>query len=364
MVKFLDLKKVNERFNKEFEVKFKELLDSGWFLLGEQTKLFEKQFANYCGVEHCIGVANGLDALRLIIRAFDFEKGSEILVPANTYIASILAISDNDCKPILIEPELRTYNIDPNRIEANISSKTKAIMVVHLYGKVCDMDKISTIAQKYNLKLIEDCAQAHGAIYSGQRVGSFGDAAGFSFYPGKNLGALGDAGAVLCKDEALATKIRALANYGSLKKYENIYQGLNSRLDELQAGILSIKLKMLDKDNEARRRIAQIYLKNIKHKDVILPCCEKEEGHVWHCFVIRTPFRDALVKYLKQNDIETIIHYPIAPHKQECYKDLSHLSLPLSEQIHNEVLSLPISPVMSEEDVLKVADLINNFKGF
>ncbi|QBL11718.1 DegT/DnrJ/EryC1/StrS family aminotransferase [Campylobacter helveticus] len=364
MVKFLDLKKVNERFNKEFEVKFKELLDSGWFLLGEQTKLFEKQFANYCGVEHCIGVANGLDALRLIIRAFDFEKGSEILVPANTYIASILAISDNDCKPILIEPELRTYNIDPNRIEANISSKTKAIMVVHLYGKVCDMDKISTIAQKYSLKLIEDCAQAHGAICSGQRVGSFGDAAGFSFYPGKNLGALGDAGAVLCKDEALATKIRALANYGSLKKYENIYQGLNSRLDELQAGILSIKLKMLDKDNEARRRIAQIYLKNIKHKDVILPCCEKEEGHVWHCFVIRTPFRDALVKYLKQNDIETIIHYPIAPHKQECYKDLSHLSLPLSEQIHNEVLSLPISPVMSEEDVLKVADLINNFKGF
>ncbi|HEF3526007.1 TPA: DegT/DnrJ/EryC1/StrS family aminotransferase [Campylobacter upsaliensis] len=364
MVKFLDLKKVNERFNKEFEVKFKELLDSGWFLLGEQTKLFEKQFANYCGVEHCIGVANGLDALRLIIRAFDFEKGSEILVPANTYIASILAISDNDCKPILIEPELRTYNIDPNRIEANISSKTKAIMVVHLYGKVCDMDKISTIAQKYSLKLIEDCAQAHGAIYSGQRVGSFGDAAGFSFYPGKNLGALGDAGAVLCKDEALATKIRALANYGSLKKYENIYQGLNSRLDELQAGILSIKLKMLDKDNEARRRIAQIYLKNIKHKDVILPCCEKEEGHVWHCFVIRTPFRDALVKYLKQNDIETIIHYPIAPHKQECYKDLSHLSLPLSEQIHNEVLSLPISPVMSEEDVLRITDLINNFKGF
>ncbi|EAL3919145.1 DegT/DnrJ/EryC1/StrS family aminotransferase [Campylobacter upsaliensis] len=364
MVKFLDLKKVNERFNKEFEVKFKELLDSGWFLLGEQTKLFEKQFANYCGVEHCIGVANGLDALRLIIRAFDFEKGSEILVPANTYIASILAISDNDCKPILIEPELRTYNIDPNRIEANISSKTKAIMVVHLYGKVCDMDKISTIAQKYNLKLIEDCAQAHGAIYSGQRVGSFGDAAGFSFYPGKNLGALGDAGAVLCKDEALATKIRALANYGSLKKYENIYQGLNSRLDELQAGILSIKLKMLDKDNEARRRIAQIYLKNIKHKDVILPCCEKEEGHVWHCFVIRTPFRDALVKYLKQNGIETIIHYPIAPHKQECYKDLSHLSLPLSEQIHNEVLSLPISPVMSEKDALRITDLINNFKGF
>ncbi|EAJ1462255.1 DegT/DnrJ/EryC1/StrS family aminotransferase [Campylobacter upsaliensis] len=364
MVKFLDLKKVNERFNKEFEVKFKELLDSGWFLLGEQTKLFEKQFANYCGVEHCIGVANGLDALRLIIRAFDFESGSEILVPANTYIASILAISDNDCKPILIEPELRTYNIDPNRIEANISSKTKAIMVVHLYGKVCDMDKISTIAQKYNLKLIEDCAQAHGAIYSGQRVGSFGDAAGFSFYPGKNLGALGDAGAVLCKDEALATKIRALANYGSLKKYENIYQGLNSRLDELQAGILSIKLKMLDKDNEARRRIAQIYLKNIKHKDVILPCCEKEEGHVWHCFVIRTPFRDALVKYLKQNGIETIIHYPIAPHKQECYKDLSHLSLPLSEQIHNEVLSLPISPVMSEEDALRITDLINNFKGF
>ncbi|EHJ4416197.1 DegT/DnrJ/EryC1/StrS family aminotransferase [Campylobacter upsaliensis] len=364
MIKLLDLKKVNERFNKEFEVKFKELLDSGWFLLGEQTKLFEKQFANYCGVEHCIGVANGLDALRLIIRAFDFEKGSEILVPANTYIASILAISDNDCKPILIEPELRTYNIDPNRIEANISSKTKAIMVVHLYGKVCDMDKISTIAQKYNLKLIEDCAQAHGAIYSGQRVGSFGDAAGFSFYPGKNLGALGDAGAVLCKDEALATKIRALANYGSLKKYENIYQGLNSRLDELQAGILSIKLKMLDKDNEARRRIAQIYLKNIKHKDVILPCCEKEEGHVWHCFVIRTPFRDALVKYLKQNGIETIIHYPIAPHKQECYKDLSHLSLPLSEQIHNEVLSLPISPVMSEEDALRITDLINNFKGF
>lgn len=336
MIKFLDLKKINDRFNKDFEAKFKELLASGWYLLGEENKSFEQNFAKYCGVKNCVGVANGLDALRLIIKAFDFEKDSEIIVPANTYIASILAITDNNCKPVLVEPDINTYNINPKLIEEKITSKTKAIMVVHLYGQAVKMDEIIKIAQKYKLKIIEDCAQAHGAFYKDKRVGSLGDVAGFSFYPGKNLGALGDGGCITTNDDEIAAKIRALANYGSHKKYENLYKGLNSRLDELQAGILDIKLKYLDEDNES--------------------------SHVWHLFVIRTQKRDELQSYLSSKEIQTIIHYPIPPHKQACYQEFGHLSLPITEQIHKEVLSLPISPVMSMQEAEFVAKTLNDFK--
>lgn len=362
MIKFLDLKKINDRFNKDFEAKFKELLASGWYLLGEENKSFEQNFAKYCGVKNCVGVANGLDALRLIIKAFDFEKDSEIIVPANTYIASILAITDNNCKPVLVEPDIRTYNINPKLIEEKITSKTRAIMVVHLYGQAVNMDEIIKIAQKYKLKIIEDCAQAHGAFYKDKRVGSLGDVAGFSFYPGKNLGALGDGGCVTTNDDEIAAKIRALANYGSHKKYENLYKGLNSRLDELQAGILDIKLKHLDEDNEKRKNIAKFYIKEIKNKDIILPCYDDENSHVWHLFVIRTKKRDELQSYLNSKQIQTIIHYPIPPHKQACYKEFKHLSLPITEQIHKEVLSLPISPVMSIQEADFVVKTLNEFK--
>ncbi|WP_273403399.1 DegT/DnrJ/EryC1/StrS family aminotransferase [Campylobacter avium] len=362
MIKFLDLKKINDRFNKDFEAKFKELLASGWYLLGEENKSFEQNFAKYCGVKNCVGVANGLDALRLIIKAFDFEKDSEIIVPANTYIASILAITDNNCKPVLVEPDINTYNINPKLIEEKITSKTRAIMVVHLYGQAVNMDEIIKIAQKYKLKIIEDCAQAHGAFYKDKRVGSLGDVAGFSFYPGKNLGALGDGGCVTTNDDEIAAKIRALANYGSHKKYENLYKGLNSRLDELQAGILDIKLKYLDEDNEKRKNIAKFYLKEIKNKNIILPYYDSESSHVWHLFVIRTQKRDELQSYLSSKEIQTIIHYPIPPHKQACYQEFGHLSLPITEQIHKEVLSLPISPVMSMQEADFVVKTLNEFK--
>ncbi|EID4054951.1 DegT/DnrJ/EryC1/StrS family aminotransferase [Campylobacter jejuni] len=360
MIKFLDLKQINDRFNTEFITKFKEILESGWYILGKQCEKFENNFAKYCGVKHCIGVANGLDALRLIIKAYNFKENDEIIVPANTYIASILAITDNKCKPILIEPDINTYNINPDLIEEKITKKTKAIMVVHLYGQVCDMEKIQLLANKYNLKIIEDCAQAHGAIYKDKLVGNLGDAAGFSFYPGKNLGALGDAGCICTNDDNFASKIRALANYGSHKKYENLYIGLNSRLDEIQAAFLDIKLKYLDEDNNKRKNIANFYLQNIKNENIILP--SNKFDHVWHLFIVKTKLRDELQHYLNNHDIQTIIHYPIPPHKQKCYKDLNHLQLPVTENIHQEVLSLPISPTMKENDFKKVADILNKWK--
>lgn len=360
MVNFLDLYKINYRFDKEIKQIFNDVLQSGWYILGKQCGNFEKKFAQYCNVKHCIGVANGLDALRLIIKAYEFCKDDEIIVPANTYIASILAITDNHCKPIFIEPDINTYNINPNLIEQKITTKTKAIMVVHLYGQVCDMDAIQNIAKKYNLKIIEDCAQAHGAIYKNKKVGNLGDAAGFSFYPGKNLGALGDGGCICTNDDILATKIRALSNYGSLKKYENTYQGLNSRLDEIQAGILNIKLQYLDEDNNKRKNIAKYYLENIKNENIILP--HNQFDHVWHLFVIRTKFRNNLQKYLNEKNIQTIIHYPIPPHKQECYKEFNDLSLPTTEKIHNEVLSLPITPVMTQDEIEKIVTVLNNWK--
>ncbi|EAL5739833.1 DegT/DnrJ/EryC1/StrS family aminotransferase [Campylobacter lari] len=360
MINFLDLHKINARFEDEIKDKINEVINSGWYILGKQCVNFETNFAKYCGVKHCIGVANGLDALRIIIKAYEFSKDDEIIVPANTYIASILAITDNLCKPILIEPDINTYNINAKSIEEKITNKTKAIMVVHLYGQVCNMEPIYALAKKYNLKIIEDCAQAHGANFKGKKVGSLGDAAGFSFYPGKNLGALGDAGCITTNDDLLASKIRALANYGSHKKYENLYAGLNSRLDELQAGVLDIKLKHLDSDNQKRKEIADFYMKNIKNENIILPKIDID--HVWHLFVIRTKFRDKLQKYLNENNIQTIIHYPIPPHKQECYKDFNNLSLPITEQIHNEVLSLPISPVITQDEIKQVVEVINDWK--
>ncbi|HEC1763944.1 TPA: DegT/DnrJ/EryC1/StrS family aminotransferase [Campylobacter lari] len=360
MISFLDLHKINARFEDEIKDKINEVINSGWYILGKQCVNFETNFAKYCGVKHCIGVANGLDALRIIIKAYEFSKDDEIIAPANTYIASILAITDNLCKPILIEPDINTYNIDAKSIEEKITNKTKAIMVVHLYGQVCDMEPIYALARKYNLKIIEDCAQAHGANFKGKKVGSLGGAAGFSFYPGKNLGALGDAGCITTNDDLLASKIRALANYGSHKKYENLYAGLNSRLDELQAGILDIKLKHLDDDNQKRKEIADFYMKNIKNENIILPKIDID--HVWHLFVIRTKFRDKLQKYLNEHNVQTIIHYPIPPHKQECYKDFNNLSLPITEQIHNEVLSIPISPVMTQDKIKQVVEVINDWK--
>ena len=362
MIKFLDLQKINEQYRNEIDSKINEVLNSGWYLLGEQNKQFEKDFAAYCGAKYCVGCANGLDALRLIIKAYGFGVSDEIIVPANTYIASILAITDNGCTPVLVEPDLNTYNINPELIEAKITDKTKAILVVHLYGQAVQMEKIWTLAKKYNLKIIEDSAQAHGAYYNDKRVGNLGDASGFSFYPGKNLGALGDGGAVTTNDEELAQKIRALGNYGSHKKYENIYQGLNSRLDEIQAAILDVKLKYLDSDNARRKEIAQYYLKNIKNPLISLPQTYSENSHVWHVFVIRVKDRAKFQSYLNDNGIQTIIHYPIPPHKQECYKELNHLSFPITEQIHNEIISIPISPVMSDDEARKVVEVVNSYK--
>ena len=362
MILFLDLKAINTRYKDEIKARIDGVLDSGWYLLGEQNRKFESNFAAYCGARYCIGCANGLDALRLIIKAYGFGKGDEIIAPANTYIASILAITDNGCSPVLVEPDLDTYNINPDLIEAKITDKTKAILVVHLYGQAVKMDKIWALAKKYNLKIIEDSAQAHGAYYNDKRVGSLGDASGFSFYPGKNLGALGDGGAVTTNDEELAQKIRALANYGSHKKYENIYQGLNSRLDEIQAAVLDVKLKYLDSDNAKRKEIAQYYLQNIKNPLISLPQTYSENSHVWHLFVVRVKDRARFQNYLNDNGIQTIIHYPIPPHKQECYKELNHLSFKITEQIHSEIISIPISPVMSDNEIQKVVEVVNEFK--
>ena len=362
MIKFLDLHKINERFRNALDARIKEVLDSGWYLLGKQDKTFEENFAKYCGVKHCIGVANGLDALNLIIKAYGFGVGDEIIVPANTYIASILAISENGCTPVLVEPDLDTYNINPDLIEEKITDKTKAIMVVHLYGQAVEMEKIWALAKKYNLKVIEDSAQAHGAIYQGRRTGNLGDASGFSFYPGKNLGCMGDGGAVTTNDDELAAKIRAIANYGSDRKYHHIYKGVNSRLDEIQAAVLDVKLPHLDMDNNRRREIAKYYRENIRNSKIVLPQTYSEDAHVWHVFVVRCDDRDALQKHLEANDIQTNIHYPTAPHKQGCYNEYVHLSLPITEKIHDEVMSLPISPVMTDEEVKKVVEVVNAFK--
>ncbi len=362
MIKFLDLHKINERQRPEIDAAVKRVLDSGWYLLGKENERFSADFARYCGVKHVIPVANGLDALRLIVKAYGFGPGDEIIVPANTYIATVLAVSDNGCTPVFVEPDIATYNINPDLIETAITPRTKAIMVVHLYGQAVEMEKIWHLAEKYNLKIIEDAAQAHGAVYQGRKTGNLGDAAGFSFYPGKNLGALGDAGAVTTNDDELAAKIEALRNYGSKVKYQNLYQGLNSRMDELQAAVLDVKLPLLDKDNKRRREIADYYLKNITNPKIILPQAKYREGHVFHVFVVRTEERDRFQNYLSENGIQTVIHYPVPPHKQPAYKELNNLNLPITEKIHREIISLPISQVMTEEEIDKVVEVVNDWK--
>ena len=366
MIKFLDLQKINLHYQEEIETKLLETFRSGWYLLGDQVKSFEKNLAQYIGSPNTIGVANGLDALRLIFKAYlelgQLNVGDEVIVPANTYIASLLAITDNRLKPVFAEPTVENYNLDTSKIEALITPKTKAIMVVHLYGQVCWSKELENLAKKYDLKIIEDNAQAIGAAWNGIKTGNLGDAAGFSFYPGKNLGALGDAGAVACKDPLLAKTIRTLANYGSEEKYINKYQGLNSRLDELQAGVLDVKLKYIDADNDKRRMIAEKYFAEITNPKIILPQLPADpKEHVWHLFVIRTAKRELLQKYLLENGIQTLIHYPIPPHKQKAYKYYNHLSFPITEKIHEEVLSLPMSPVMEDDEVAKVIEVINLF---
>lgn len=362
MIKFLDLHKINERFRDEIDLRIKKVLDSGWYLLGNEDENFEKNFADFCGVKHCIGCANGLDALNLIIKGYGFKDGDEIIAPANTYIASILAITQNGCTPVLVEPDIKTLNINPDLIEAKITPKTKAIMVVHLYGQAVEMEKIWELAKKYSLKIIEDSAQAHGAIYRGKRTGNLGDASGFSFYPGKNLGCLGDGGCITTNDDELAKKVRAIRNYGSNIKYHNIFKGVNSRLDEIQAGVLDVKLPYLDKDNARRREISKYYRENIENPNVILPETYDENAHVWHIFAIRTKNRDDFQKYLTENEVQTLIHYPIPPHKQECYREWNDLSFPVTEEIHNTILSLPISPVMTNEEAEKVVEVVNSCK--
>lgn len=363
MIKFLDLYKINEKYRKEIDERIKQVLDSGWYLLGKEDERFEQNFAQYCGTKYCVGVGNGLDALTLIIKAYGFGCGDEIIVPANTYIASILAISYNGCTPVLVEPDINTYNINPDLIEEKITDKTKAIMVVHLYGQAVEMEKIWTLAKKYNLKVIEDSAQGHGAIYKGKRAGNLGDASGFSFYPGKNLGCLGDGGAVTTNDKELADKIRALRNYGSNVKYHNIYKGVNSRLDEIQAAVLDAKLPFLDSDNQRRREIAEYYLNNIKNPKIKMRKPYSKDSNVWHVFPVLTENRDAFQEYLKQNDVQTLIHYPIPPHKQVCYSDWNDMSLPVTEEIHNQIISLPISQVMTDDEVKTVVDVVNKWQG-
>lgn len=350
----------------EYEKAFDDVIRSGWYIQGTQVKAFEQEFADYCETKHCIGVANGLDALTLIIKAYKemgvMQIGDEVIVPANTYIASILAISENGLTPVLVEPDIQTYNIDPALIEAKITEKTKAIMAVHLYGQVAAMNEINTIAKQHNLKVIEDSAQAHGAIYNGKRTGNLGNASGFSFYPGKNLGALGDGGAITTNDDQLAEIVRALGNYGSHKKYENKYQGVNSRLDEIQAAFLRVKLKQLDNEIQKRREIAGVYLENINNENIMLPYVNDQQAHVWHLFVIRTKNRDELQKYLLGNGIQTMIHYPISAHNQNAYKSWCEQSFPTTEKLQNEVLSLPISPVINVNEVKKIASGVNEYQ--
>lgn len=365
MIKFLDLQKVNAQYSDELKSVAAEVIDSGWYLLGDRVQKFENYLKDFQEGGDVVAVANGLDALRLIFKAYIelgiMQEGDEVIVPANTYIASVLSITDNNLVPILVEPNLDTYNLDINLIESKITSKTRAIMVVHLYGQVCWSLELENIAKEYNLKIIEDNAQAIGAKWNGVRTGNLGDAAGFSFYPGKNLGALGDSGAVTTKDAELAHVIRTLANYGSAQKYVNFYQGLNSRMDEIQAAFLTVKLKHLENETKIRREVASQYIKNIKNSSIILPNYDEREEHVWHLFVIRTKKRDDLHSYLTENGVQTLIHYPIPIHKQDCYNHMANIVLPITEKIHNEVLSLPISSVISKEEISKIVELLNSY---
>lgn len=372
MIKFLNLQHINSKYSKELKQAASEVIDSGWYLLGKRVKQFESNLASYIGVKHAIGVGNGLDALRLILKGYIemgiMQEGDEVIVPANTYIASILAITDNRLKPVLVEPDITTYNLDISLVEQHITSRTRAIMVVHLYGRACWSERLKSIAKKHNLKIIEDNAQAIGAEWNNTKTGNLGNAAGFSFYPGKNLGALGDAGAITTNDSTLAKTVRTLANYGSSEKYINDYQGINSRMDEIQAAFLSIKLKHIHEETQIRRTIAKYFCEHIKNKKIILPnhnsnniIYSESSEHVWHLFVIRCKNRDELSSYLMSKGIQTLIHYPIPPHKQNAYKEMNHLSLPITELIHKEVLSIPISPVLKNNEIELIIDALNKF---
>jgi dTDP-4-amino-4,6-dideoxygalactose transaminase len=364
-IPFLSLKDITDRYSAEIHKATSRVIDFGWYLQGRENAAFEANYAQYIGTKYTIGCANGLDALILILRAYIesgfMKQGDEVIVPANTYIASILAITENQLVPVLVEPDINTYQIDETKIESAITAKTKAIMIVHLYGRCAYNEEIRQICKKYNLKLIEDNAQAHGCMYHGKKTGSLGDASGHSFYPGKNLGALGDGGAVTTDDTELAEVVRAIANYGSAKKYVFKYQGRNSRLDEIQAAILDVKLKHLDEDNALRKDAAKKYIESIKNPKITLPIVDDWAGNVFHIFPIRTERRDDFQKYLADNGIQTIIHYPIPPHKQECYKEWNGLSFPITEHIHQEELSLPMSPTLTNEEIQYVIDKINQW---
>jgi len=378
MIPFLDLKKMNEPYETAFQEKLKTVLDNGWYILGKELETFEKAFAEYCQTQYCIGVGNGFDALVLIFRGYielgKLKKGDEVIVPANTYIASILAILQADLIPVLVEPKLETYNINPNLIREKITSKTKAILAVHLYGQSAEMDKINEIAQEHNFIVVEDCAQSHGIkksqnlnskFQTGENLKSkiynLKSSSAFSFYPGKNLGCLGDGGAITTNDSELAKVFFSLRNYGSEKKYYNDYIGVNSRLDELQAGFLNLKLPNLDADNDKRRAIAKRYLNEIKNYKIELPFWDLSNNHVFHLFVIRTENRAELQEYLTQNNIQTVIHYPVPPHKQKAFSDWNTLSFPITEKIHNEVLSLPMSPVLTDSEVDFIVAVLNKY---
>jgi dTDP-4-amino-4,6-dideoxygalactose transaminase len=362
-IPFLDLKAVNTAYREELIQAAIRVIDSGWYIQGREVQAFEEEFAAYCGTKYCVGVGNGLDALTLTLRAWKelgkLKEGDEVIVPANTYIATILAITENQLTPVLVEPDESTYNLSPDLARKAVSSKTKAIMPVHLYGCLAQMPEFIEIAEKNDLLILEDAAQAHGASLQGRRAGNWGDAAGFSFYPGKNLGALGDAGAVTTNDEELAQAVRALGNYGSHKKYENLYQGVNSRLDEMQAALLRVKLSNLDHETVARRYIARRYLEQINNPDIILPKWEREEQHVFHLFVVRYKQRNKLREYLAQHGIQTLIHYPVPPHKQLAFSEWNTQRFAITESIHDETLSLPISSVMCLNDLYEIANIIN-----
>ncbi|GAB2796048.1 DegT/DnrJ/EryC1/StrS family aminotransferase [Rhabdobacter roseus] len=362
MIPFLDLRQINAPYQEAIEEASLRVLRSGWYVLGQELKAFEEAFATYCEADFCVGVANGLDAIQLILQAYGFPDGSEILVPANTYIATVLPVSYLQLVPVLVEPDPATMLIDPARIEAHLTSRTKAILTTDLYGRSCDLEPIRALADKHGLKVITDAAQAHGARYQGRKVGGLADATAFSFYPTKNLGALGDAGAVTTSDPALAERITYLRNYGSRERYKNDYQGVNSRMDELQAAILNAKLPFLDRDNDRRRALAQRYLRELRVSELVLPPADAVHDDAWHLFVVRHPRRAELVKYLSQYGIQTQIHYPVPIHRQVAYTSLSHLRLPITEQIHEQVVSLPLHPVLTDADLTYIIDTINQFE--
>ncbi len=367
MIPFLDLRAVNKQYEEEYKLALNQIVDSGWYIMGNALNSFEQEFAQYCGVKHCIGVANGLDALRIVLEAWKemglVGEGDEVIVSAHTYIASILAITQAGLKPVLVEPDDKNFNLSPPNFEKAITKKTKVVIPVHLYGQLCDMYEINIIAQKHKILVLEDSAQSHGAMSNNIRAGAFGDAAGFSFYPGKNLGAVGDAGAITTNNDEVARIASAIRNYGSEEKYINKYHGLNSRMDEVQAACLSIKLKGLDQDTQKRRAVAARYIKEIKNEHIFLPYWDGSHNHVFHLFVVRCKDRQKLQDHLKSNHVQTLIHYPIPPHHQDVYRDdMQQLSFPLTEQMHEEVLSIPISPVINDKEISAVINACNSFK--